>query len=354
MALVIGALALYMKVHGASYIKTALSELTGAQVDFKSIAINVDKQAASFKGFSVLSQVGFDKNIFDADIFTVTFNKEMLQSQKKLVFDSVYIKGANLNIIRNSRGKFNIAIPEIDTAWLSEPVYVFESLAYAVSQESNNPLYDILKTIKNIRVEKSIVTFEDYYRMSKPYKLWCDNLFIDISSSMTGSGYISTSLKTSFRFPQRQYGDGWFALKGGLAVYPKNTNMESNVQTSNIDLRLFQPYFSRNTPFYFNSGRFSSNTDFRMHGGQIDSLTTMYVDNLNLRINPHAPNAAFLNVSINRLAPYLRSGPGIVFDFVIKGSANRPKFGVGPKVKLAISMVVMEEVGKAIAQMQTQ
>jgi len=128
--------------------------------------------------------------------------------------------------------------------------------------------------------------------------------------------------------------------------------MELQAGTGNIDLRLFQPYFQRNTPFSFQSGRFGSQTNFNMHDGVIDSLTTMQVSDLRMRINPHAPNASFLQISINRLSPYLRSGQNLIFDFTMTGDARKPQFSAGPRVKYAIGMVVMEEVGKAIAQIQ--
>ena len=350
-AIVIGSIAGYMRLYGNAHIKKALSELAGAQVEFKSIAINLDKQAATFKGFSIASQVGFDKNIFDADIFTFILNKEKLESQRQLAFDRIYIKGAKLNIIRDSRGVLNLALPRMKTARLNEPLFSLESIAHAAEAQSTNAFYDLLKSVKNIRIEDSTVTFEDSFRMAKPYKIWCDKLFAEISSNDTAAGYLATTLTTSLRLPQRQGGDGWFSMKASMAVYPANTNMELVAETGNVDPRIFLPYFQRNTPFSFTRGRFSSRTDLRLHGGALDSLTTMYFNNLGLLINQYAPNAQFLQVSINRLAPYLSSGGNIVFDFVMKGDIRNPQFGVGPRVKTAIGMVVMEEVGKAIQQM---
>ena len=89
-----------------------------------------------------------------------------------------------------------------------------------------------------------------------------------------------------------------------------------------------------------------------MHENNIDSLTTMYFSNLYLVINTHDENAQFLQVSINRLAPYLRSGENLIFDFVMKGNVMNPQFGVGPRVKYAIGMVAIEEVSKILQQIQ--
>jgi hypothetical protein len=234
-------------------------------------------------------------------------------------------------------------------ARLDEPAFGLESVAHAAEAPAAG-LYELLKNVRSVRIEESSVTFEDNYRMSRPYRIWCDNLYADISARDSGAGYISVGMTVGLRLPQKQGGAGWLGAKGGVAVYPDNMNMEVVIESGNVDLRLFEPYFQMYTPFRFQSGRFSSKTDFRMHGGAVNSLTTMYFNNLALMINAYAPNAQFLNVSINRLAPYLRSGSSLVFDFTMSGDARNPEFGVGPRVKTAISMVVMEEVGKAVIQ----
>ncbi|MBU0605458.1 MAG: DUF748 domain-containing protein [Candidatus Omnitrophica bacterium] len=352
MAVVIGSMAVYMKLYGNAQIKKALSDLAGVQVEFKSVALNLNKAAASFRGFTIANQIGFDNNIFNADTLAIAINREKLEKEKMVVFDSVYVKGAKLYIIRNSAGALNVSLPNINTAMLKEPLFSFENLAYAAESGSKNPFYDLLKNLRNIKVEDSSIVFEDRFKMVKPYKIWCDRLSAEIVSNETAAGYLATTVAMNLILPQSQGGNGWLSMKGSMAVYPDVTNMELTAETGNIELPIFMPYFERNTPFYFRSGRFSSKTDFSMDSGNIDSLTTMYISNMNLRINPYDPKAQFLQVSIKRLAPYLLSGNDSVFDFVIKGNASKPQFGVGPKVKFAIGMVAMEEVVKAVQQIQ--
>ncbi|MBN1526226.1 MAG: DUF748 domain-containing protein [Candidatus Omnitrophica bacterium] len=352
MAIIIGSIAVYMRVYGDAHIKKALTELAGARVEYKSAAINLDKKEATFRGFSVASQIGLDKDIFGADIFTIILNKEKLEKEKKIVFDSVRVKGAKLNIIRDKAGALNVALPKTDTAMLEWPLLNPGGIAYAADAPSKNALYDALMSVRNIKVEDSVITFEDYFMMEKPYKMWCDRFFAEAVSTDTGSGYFSTAVTANFRVPQKQGGHGSFGMKANMAVYPGRTDMELSAETGNIDLLIFLPYFRRSTPFDVRSGRFGSKTDFRMHNGIIDSLTTMYFRNLSFIITSRDENAQFLHVSINRLAPYLKSGDNTVFDFTMKGDVNNPQFSVGPKVKFAMGMVVMEEVGKAIQQMQ--
>jgi len=352
MAIIIGSIAIYMNLYGSAQIKKAFSELAGARVEFRSVALNLNKAAASFRGITIASQVGFDSNVFNADTLTVAINKEKLEKEKKVVFDSVYANGAKLYIIRNSAGVLNISLPNINTAKLKEPVPGQENLAYAAEPGSKNPLYDLLKNLRNVRIDDSSIVFEDHFKMEKSYKIWCDKLSAEIISRDTGSGYLATTVVMNLTIPQVREGNGWLGMKASMAVYPLVTDMELTAETNNIELPIFTPYLQRNAPFYFRSGRFSSKTDFRAHAGDIDSLTTMYISNMNLRVNPYDSNAQFLHVSINRLAPYLLSGNEIVFDFVIKGNVSNPQFGIGPKVKYALGMVAMEEVAKVIQQIQ--
>lgn len=353
MAIFIGSIAAYMALYGNAHIKKALSELAGARVEFKSIAINLSKQAASFKGFSVASRIGFEKDIFGADTFTVVLNKEKLESQKRIVFDRVYVKGAHLHIVRNARGEFNLTLPKMNTAMLTGPLFNLESTAYASEDQSKNVMYDILNSAGNIRIEDSTITFEDHFRTATPYRIWCDVLFADIVSKDTGAGYLSTTVVARGSLPQKERGDGWFGAKASMAVYPDHTNMELSAEMGNIELMIFLPYFQKSTPFYFRGGRFSSRTDLKVHGGKVDGLTTMYFRNLRLVINPYAPNAQFLNVSIDRLTPYLMSGEDLVFDFVMEGDVRNPQFGLGPKVRSAVGMAAMAEAAKAIQKMQS-
>lgn len=352
MAIIIGSIAVYMNLYGSSHLKKALSELSGAEVEFRSVALDLNKLAASFRGLTIANQIGFEKNILNADTLMVSLNKEKLEKERKLVFDSIYIKGAKLYIIRNSAGIFNISVPNMDTAMLGESLFGSGNLAYAAETGSNNPFYDLLKNLRHIRVEDSSILFEDSFKMAKPYKMWCDKLSAEVISNEAGSGHLATTVVMSLVLPQSRGGNGWLGMKASMAVYPDGTNMEMTAETGNIELPIFMPYFERNTPFYFRSGRFRSKTNFRLRGGNIDSLTTLYISNMNLRINPHDPSAQFLNVSINRLEPYLLYGDDNVFDFVITGNISEPQFGVGPKVKLAIEMATMGELAKAIQQIR--
>ena len=98
MAVVIGSMAVYMRLYGNAQIKKALSELAGSQVEFKSVTINLNKAAASFRGLTIANQIGFDSNVFNADTFTIAVNREKLEKEKTAVFDSVYAKGAKLTL----------------------------------------------------------------------------------------------------------------------------------------------------------------------------------------------------------------------------------------------------------------
>ena len=87
----------------------------------------------------------------------------------------------------------------------------------------------------------------------------------------------------------------------------------------------------------------------------LNSLTMMVFHKLKLETDPEKKNTEFLQVAVNKLEPYLTSGNGeIIFDFIIKGPVEKPSVSIGPKVKIAIGMAVMEEVIKQLQRMQKQ
>jgi len=127
--------------------------------------------------------------------------------------------------------------------------------------------------------------------------------------------------------------------------------MNTTLDTSNVDLMQFLPYFESYTPFSFREGLFSSHTTFEMHNNMISSPTTMVFHKLSLLVGPGMENAQFFTTSVNKLVPYLTSGSGeIVFDFIINGPVQSPQANLGPRVKQAVGMAAMEELGRMLQQ----
>ena len=349
-AIIIAGIVLYMKFYGKSLLENALSNMLGSKVKFESVSLNLDKYTVNFRGFSILSEIDFDENILNAEKCTLILNKERFEKEKKIAFEDIVIKKGVLNIERNKEGIFNISY--------NRPRRIDDrgAIAYADAPVDSGGLYNFAENVRKLTIEDSVINFKDYYVPQGPFAITCDNFNLDFTSgqeSGSPSGSIPVKHTLSFRIPNTRYRDGKFFLSAGMTVYKHLVDMEMTVETKYIDLMQFLPYFENYTPFSFNNGLFSSSTNFRMHNNMIDSTTTMVFHELNLIIDPGMKNAKFLETSVNRLAPYLMSGRGeIIFDFVIKGPADNPQIGLGPRVKFAIGLVVIEELSNFIQQLQ--
>jgi hypothetical protein len=279
-------------------------------------------------------------------------NKEKFDTEKKIALDEVYIKRGVLNIERKTDGVLVLA--SLSPREAIEPSG--GGLAHA-AETSPCALYNLARSLRKVTIEDTTINFKDYHiSPNKPFFAYCDRFNLNFTSGqepVPTSGHIPVQFTLSFRIPRCRYGDGSVSMSANMAAYSDRVDVEAALETRYIDLMLFLPYFSRNTPYTFTDGLFSSSTSFRMHNNMIDSLTTVTFHKILLYINPGMENAQFLSASANKIAKYLTSSSGeILFDFVIQGPLSSPAIGLGPKVKFAIGLVVIEEIGKMMQQIQ--
>lgn len=350
MAVIIGGIVLYMKYYGKDVLQDVLSALIKRKVSFEAISVSPDQYAINFKGFTIPAEVGFgEENVFNAERFSVELNEERFQKEGKVVVERIIIERGSLNIVRNRDGLFNLSN-------CINPVIQERGVAYAASAEGGAAeFYNFVKNVKALYIRDSVINFEDYFVAEGPFSIKCDELNVAFAAEPEKEpryGAIPLRCEITFGMPTR-LGRGYFKLDAEASVLENKIDADLNINTRDIDLMQFLPYFNSYTPFSFNEGVFSSETRFSVRDNYADSLTTIFFHRLNLVIDRGMENARFLEVSVNKLAPYLRSGRGdIVFDFVIKGPMDRPKIGAGPRVKFAMGRVVIEELGNMLQQIR--
>lgn len=348
---IIASVLLYLKLYGKNIIEARLSDVLGRPIKFESVSLDIKNYTVEFKGFRIPARLGFKgKDLFQVDKLTLILDKDKFNKDRKVVFDQITVKSGILHVERNNRGALNIATDNIDKSRYEK------GIAYAdISIPKPQPmlLYKFTKGVKKLIIKDSIIKFTDSYIYGVPYQLNCDNFNLDLASGEMPE-FMSLTGALSFAIPNRSYNvDGKVFVDISMAVYEYMSNMEINVNTQHIDVMQFQPYFEEYTPFYFNEGLFSSTTKFEIHSNAMRSLTTMAFHRLKLLLKPGMQNTQFLDENVNKLVPYLTSQSGdIIFDFTISGPVSNPQFGLGPKVKYAMTMVAVEEVGKALQQLQ--
>jgi len=349
-AVVIGGIALYMKYYGKDLLQDTLSALVKRKVSFEGITVNPEQYALNFKGFSIPSEVGFgEENIFNAERFSIELNEETFQKEGKVVIERIIIDNGSLNIVRNREGVFNLS-------YLAEPIMQEPGLAYAAPAGGGvAEFYNFVKNVKALYIHDSMINFEDYFVREGPFSIRCDGFnvaFVAEPEKERHYGAIPLRCEIAFGVPTR-LGRGRFELVADASVLEHKVDADIIINTRDIDLMQFLPYFNSYTPFSFTEGVFSSDTRFSVMDNDVDSLTTILFHRLGLVIDPGMENARFLEVSVNKLAPYLTSGRGdVVFDFVIRGPIDRPRIGVGPRVKFAMGRVVIEELGNMLREIQ--
>ncbi len=349
------AIFLYLKLYGKGIIENKLSSVLGRPIKFESFSLDLNNYSVEFNEFRIPAKAGFkDKDLFRADQLIVMLDKEKFRKERKVIFESITVANALLHIERNKRGALNTAhnLPETRSGGLS--FSDLEANAYAAIPKPNATLlYKFAKGVKKLAIRDSVIEFTDQHIYGVPYTLTCGNFNLTLTSGEMPD-FMSLTGTLAFMIPASRYTvEGKVLANVSMAVYEHVANMEINVDTQHVDVMQFQPYFEQYTPFYFKEGLFSSTTKLEMHQNVIRSLTTMAFHKLQLLLKPGMQNTQFLNENVNKLVPYLTSGSGdIIFDFTISGSPASPQFGLGPKVKYAITMVAVEEVGKVLQQLQ--
>jgi len=353
-AITVAGVLLFFKLYGKNIVESALSKALGVKVRFEGLSVNLADYTVNFKGMKIPAKPGFrEKTAFGAEKFSITLDREQFNKNRKIVFEKIFIERGTLHIERNQRGTFNISNTNSPPGG--------EGVAYAdvsvptpgIPAPKPTALYDFAKGVKNLVIRDSVVEFKDSYLYGVPYTITGDNVNLSVTSESM-PGFMSVNGTLSFTVPNNRYGaDGRVFISGTSAVYEYMANMDITMETNNIDLMQFQPYFEKYTPFYFTEGLFSSNTKFEIHDNSIRSLTTMVFHRLSLGVKPGMQNTVFLKTSVNRLIPYLTTGSGgVVFDFTLSGPISDPQGGLGPQVRKAIGMVVTEEALKILQQLQ--
>ena len=349
--LIITAVFLYLKFYGKNIFEAKLSEILGRPVRFESFTLKLDKYTVQFEDFSVPNRRGFkEKNLFNAAKVTVTLDKDKFTEDREIIFKHVFIEKGTLHIERNRKGVFNIAQSSHD-----HPSYK-GNLAYAETLPPS-PLYRFAKNVGKVTIEDLAVEFKDYYVFDVPYTVNLDDFNLDITSAGKpdpSKGSIPVRCTFSFLVPSDRYSQyGQVSARLNIDAYTFLTDVDMALETRNMDIVQFKPYFESYTPFIFIEGLFSSKSKLSIETNMINSLTTIDFHRLRLMVNPNKQNAEFLNTSASKLLPYLTSGSGdVIFDFVITGPINNPRIGMGPQLQAAVGMAVVDELSGFLQGLQ--
>jgi hypothetical protein len=221
-AIIIACAAVYLKFHGNAILEKYFSKMAGAEVRFKGVAINPDKKALSFTGFTIVDKIDFEKKIFNAEKVTLLLNKEKYDKEKKIVLDEVYIRKGVLNIERQKNGTFNLSSVGVRQEGAGGGV------AYAADVQGNS-LYNLAKNFRKVTIENAAINFTDSYISKTPFRVsFVGFIFVFVSNQIpvASTGSILVRCQLNFRIPRCRYGDGAVAFSTDMAAYPDRVDME--------------------------------------------------------------------------------------------------------------------------------
>ena len=339
-----------INLFGKTALERAISKAIGFNIGFKSINIDFDRYVVNIKEFCIFRHGSFRDKIFYAEQCALTIDKNVFKKYKRAYIKELAIEKGVLNLVKDKKGAFNLGCN------YGEEVVFGESLAYADTAASAQ-FYNFASNIEKVTIKDSSIKFSDYHVSGGPFSISFYGFNLDFHvepGPSAASEPINAECRFAFKVRNPNYRqDSEVTFNGRFLIYPERVNIDTVINTTNVDLMQFLPYFKTYTPFSFRSGLFSSNTRWQMRDEMVNSPTVMVFHNLKLSVDPQKKNTQFLKVSINKLVPYLTTGQGgIVFDFVLSGPVNNLKGEIGPQLKNAIGLAVIKEIGNILQQFQ--
>lgn len=337
-----------LKLYGKTILENALTNLLDIKIQFNDLQIDIKNYSGQITGINISPKNNPDKPLFYIDRFYMRLDKDSLLQKKDFVVEEIIIDKAIINITRDETNQISILkIKPIDNLKKPQEIVTVNNSKPTVNKPTDYCEY--ISKIKKVSFTNSIVTFTDNFVANGPVYVKADEVNLEFNVGPKEELSIPINLNLTLNIPQDYLpaaGVG-VSLKG--KVYPNNINYDINIETKGFNIIPFNPYFKAYAPFYFVSGVFNSSTQFYNIAQNINALTTMVFEELNLVIKPGMEGNQFLETSINKLAPYLQSGSGgLIFDFVIAGTFSHPQFGIGPQVQTALGLAVMNEVNNFI------
>jgi hypothetical protein len=206
---------------------------------------------------------------------------------------------------------------------------------------------ELLKLPDTMRLEEGRVVFVDHAISAQPRVLTFDRICSDVSLKLNEDYSKVLYLTSSGSGILNERPDE--TLSWIIALDPKTPKltMANRFTVRRVDILPFQPYFSGYSPYVVKSGRFSGDLVFDFDNGNIGSMNTVWLEELDFQVKPGYENAQFLQTTVPALTNYLNSlAPGtgaIVFDFKLKGPMSKPNFYPGPIIKQTLASIAVDK-----------
>ncbi|MCM8760964.1 MAG: DUF748 domain-containing protein [Candidatus Omnitrophica bacterium] len=218
-------------------------------------------------------------------------------------------------------------------------------------EATGKKIQDVVKLPEKFLARNCKALFTDHMVRPAPYRLTFEN--IDATLTLNFNSYYTGLLRLSSTGSGDLNGRKNENIKWNIVWDPTTARltMSNRFDVSGVDIKAFEPYYERYSPFVFNQGKFSGVLIFDFDNGNIGSSNEIRLSRLSFSIKKGQENSQFLEVTVPDLVRYFSSSTGeVIFDFKIKGDMADPKFHLGPISKRAMTAMAVDKVSAVIAE----
>lgn len=332
--------------------ETLIRNLLPSYIKIGSMVFEPDGKEVKLKDFAILNPPGFSSG----ELMQIKEISCAYRMRGKSLLDGIEImepslKGAVLNIERLKDGHVNAMEMKatIDGASQKAAQSAPAPRGRHSRKSGGGRLPDIIKLPDTFNIRGGRLIFTDRMQPGGAYIITLEGIDSDMSVKMneyyTG---IENAASTGQAFLNGNKNEVVQWTSSFYPMEPKLT-MSNRFEVSGLDVKVFEPYYDRYSPFVFKKGRFGGLLIFDFNNGHIGSSNEIHLSELELYVKPGYENAQFWDTTVRDLARYFTSPHGdIVFDFKIKGDMASPNFYLGPISKQALASMAIDKISEAI------
>lgn len=339
-------------------------------IKFEKINFNFADGRVNLDNIEVLNPPGFSsKNVIKISSVSFKYGVMGIGIPRGLEISEVMVKGADIFVERvreggiNNEGAVNLvemrnfALPQ-QPAGIPAPQ---EKGAVQPQPEARAPRSimgakpsEIIKLPPSFRIKNGKVEFWDRVPYDKPHVITIESIDGEIFMGLDDNYSRVTGL--SFTLAGDLNGVEGAKIKWISSLDPETPKltMSNRFEVKNLDIRAFEPYYDKYSPFVFKRGRFSGTLVFDFNNGDIGSTNVIKLSDILFWVKPGYENAEMWETNVQELLRYFTTASGdVVFDFKIKGSMSKPAFQLGPISRRAMTAMAVNKISSYAIQAMT-
>lgn len=317
------------------------------------LTIDYDKGVLYLKGLGIRNPPGYAEDLL-ARVGTISCSYKMLGKSipEGIEITAISADDTVINIERRRDGRMNInEMEQVMSGGGSTGGSPSRAAGVFNKAKGGKDISELIKVTDTVNINNGKVIFRDAAVSYKPVEFTFEEVNGSIRIDMTDDFH--KVLAVSSQGGGVVNGDRSQRIEWAISLDPLRSalTMSNRFEVRGVSLREFKPYYDRYSPIDIKRGTFSGSLVFDFDGGNIGSMNTVRLNNLQFSIKEDGSGSNFWETTVPDLVKYLQSAPGeITFDFKIKGDMKNPRFYPGPIVSKAIANMTVDKISQMLEQ----